>query len=263
MCFDFAVMLYIPIGKLQFCYLPWVVVQASHYFHDSWTWYFDAFKLRGAWIWYLMLSAEGSSAENAVPEMDREIPAVGCCTGPVPCHSCCCGARLGDPPHCTKGKVELTKILLKVVKFWWGWTSLGGEIQLRRPIISLKFFKKSLWSGFLALLPPHNKQAWWSMCNGSVFCGMWIAKSTSLQTFLTTMDLDFWLNLGSASGPCLLSSCMVCGTVQMLTSSAPAPWLSQERILNQKFQKQIIASRDLVWNISSQWLEHGRSKNLL
>lgn len=36
------------------------------------------------------------------------------------------------------------------------------------------------------------------------------------------MDLDFGLNLGSVSGPCLLSSCMVCGTVLVLTSSAPA-----------------------------------------
>lgn len=59
-------------------------------------------------------------------EMAREIPAAGRCTGPAsfPVRRVVVPGWVlpGAPsPISARGKMGLTKILLKVVKFWWGW----------------------------------------------------------------------------------------------------------------------------------------------
>lgn len=80
--FDSAVMLCIPIGKLQF---SWGVVQGSHYFHNSCKRYFDAFWLRGAQQKMLYQKWTGKSLLWAAAQVLS------------PSHSCCCAARLGLP----------------------------------------------------------------------------------------------------------------------------------------------------------------------
>lgn len=89
--------------------------------------------------------------------------------GPV-----CCGAGLGATtgtiPAWHKDEKGLAKILLKAVKFWWGWTSLGGGRELRRPITGLG----GLWE---------NPQIWFS----SLTADFWL--SSTLRTCLVTTGL--------------------------------------------------------------------------
>jgi len=103
--------------------------RGSHYLHSFCTWRSDAF------------SAEGNSTENVVGEMAGEIPARGCAKVLRPCRSgvlwCQAGCCHGHHPHSAQGGNGLADILLKAGKFWWGWTSLGGERRSRRPITRL------------------------------------------------------------------------------------------------------------------------------
>lgn len=192
-------MLCIPIGNLQFCSLSWVRVQGSH----------STILVHAA----LMLLSRVELSRKYCSRNGQGNPCCGLLhRSCVPSHSCYCGARLGLPGMLSslhKGKSEAYKDFAEGCEVLMG-LDLSGRRETTEEV------NHQSWNSLRkpSSLVPSTRQ----MCL-VVTAMTWCSLECELQSRLhfkpalplQICDLDFRFNLSPVPGPCLLSSCMVCG----------------------------------------------------